>query len=921
VATALFLGATATGFVATSSFGRELIRFEAQEQLARLLRGEVAVESARLVVADGLWLEGRGINAYPAKQGDRAGLPALSAERASARLDILAMLTGRFALRELRVEGLHLRLERFAPGVWSLPPLEAMLAARPPALPGDHERKLGILRASEAITRMLLARPLAANRIRLHFATVRVVDHVAGLPGDEPLTLHFRGIEGRLDHIWLADEAELSLRAQLTDSVGRRCSLELSGERRDGGQHLTLAATDLPLAMLAPYLAKAGPGGGADGRVSGVVAYRTPRAKHGVLELDWLIRDLDASIPLRQEPLHIQSPRLALQSRIEIHPGRLRLAELALEGLGGAGELSANGVVERPLRDSARARLSISVRGTGLTELRRIVSWLPETDARPMTQLLEQLSSGHIERIQATGGARVSQWRRLVQGESESLPEGFVLATDVADIAVATDGAAALTDLSARAQWSGDRITLGNVAAKWKGVPLPPLDATIDGLSHLLRGAPDDRQLRGGAEPISGLGTLWRVLAGERHDGPAAPLPEMNLVIDALDHPALLWPIRNTRLRIAPTPPGLAIEADQGTWAGAPFQAEAVLLREPAPHWKVAIAISEPSAPGKAKGSADPPRSGDPIPGEDPAWFRGRVRVGSLEAAGLPASGLEARVALEGTTLTLTDVAVQMTPTGVISGNLVVDLGTSERLAVEVDAELWQGDLAQIAPLVGLGQDQWSGQLSFKASLKGWVDPEQPLLAELSGPVFVLSRQGELQREIPMVLALAQMTEGFNPFAASRVARYESVEMTLQLDRGRISTDDLELEGPIRVYARGFLDVARPDPQVDAVVGVFLFRQADRTLGRVPLLSHLISNRGLVGGYFGLTGSAEDPAIRSLPLNSLAAAIPDAVKAPFRALGALGRLLGGKGKQAPPAKPSPDWPASADEWRQTIRPR
>ena len=135
-----------------------------------------------------------------------------------------------------------------------------------------------------------------------------------------------------------------------------------------------------------------------------------------------------------------------------------------------------------------------------------------------------------------------------------------------------------------------------------------------------------------------------------------------------------------------------------------------------------------------------------------------------------------------------------------------------------------------------------------------------------------------------------------------------------------LSTDNLELDGPIRVYGKGFLDVARPNPVVEARVGIFLFRQADQALGQLPLLTHLISDQGLVGGYFEIVGSASAPKARVLPLDSIATAVPNVVKAPFRALRALGRLLDGE-TEAPPAKPNPAWPASQDEWSRGLDPR
>ena len=455
-------------------------------------------------------------------------------------------------------------------------------------------------------------------------------------------------------------------------------------------------------------------------------------------------------------------------------------------------------------------------------------------------------------------------------------------------------------------------------------MPLAPVDASIDGVSRLLRGPATGRDLQADAASLPGLETLWRLLTrGRRTASGEPPLPEIQLAIDRLDHPALRWPIRDTRVRIVPTPSGLRVDASEGTWAGAPFRGEAIWLRQPVPHWKVAVSVQEPprsdpspdfSRPGREDERRPRPGSRQ-VPAAGTEWFSGQFRVGSLEAAGLPVSRLEADFSVDGSKLRLSPFSAQLTPDGVLEGAVTLDLARRLRLAIDLDAEMLGGDLAQIAPLVGLGRDEWNGRVSFKAGLQGWVDAERPLLADLSGAVYLLSRGGEVRREIPLVLALAQATEGFNPFAARRVARYESVEMTLKLDKGRLSTDDLVLEGPIRVYAKGFLDVARPSPEVEAVVGIFLFRQANRVLGQVPLIAHLVSDHGLVGGYFELTGSANQPDVRSLPLNSIAAAVPNVVMAPFRA---LGRLMRSRNPTAPPARPSPDWPSSAGVWHQSI---
>jgi hypothetical protein len=121
------------------------------------------------------------------------------------------------------------------------------------------------------------------------------------------------------------------------------------------------------------------------------------------------------------------------------------------------------------------------------------------------------------------------------------------------------------------------------------------------------------------------------------------------------------------------------------------------------------------------------------------------------------------------------------------------------------------------------------------------------------------------------------------------------------------------LEGPMRVFASGELDLSQSPGQVDAVVGVFLFRQADRVLGNLPLVKNLISDKGMVGAYFELTGPLEDPKAKALPGKTLSESMPSVIKAPFKVLQFLlapprrqGRMEeDGDADGAPAAPPDP----------------
>ena len=88
-------------------------------------------------------------------------------------------------------------------------------------------------------------------------------------------------------------------------------------------------------------------------------------------------------------------------------------------------------------------------------------------------------------------------------------------------------------------------------------------------------------------------------------------------------------------------------------------------------------------------------------------------------------------------------------------------------------------------------------------------------------------------------------------------------------------------------HHEGAIEMALAEPSIDATVGVFVQNPVGQILGSIPVLSNLVSNRGLVGGYFEVKGLLEDPAVKSLPAASITEALPQILQWPLRAIGAL----------------------------------
>src|SRR5690606_29007660 len=139
------------------------------------------------------------------------------------------------------------------------------------------------------------------------------------------------------------------------------------------------------------------------------------------------------------------------------------------------------------------------------------------------------------------------------------------------------------------------------------------------------------------------------------------------------------------------------------------------------------------------------------------------------------------------------------------------------------------------------------------------------------------------------------------------------LESRFALEAGRMQTDALELEGPdLRLFASGRLDWGRSPAEVDAEVGLFLFRQLDRALELIPLVNVLLlgDDENLVAAYFGLEGPWHDPVAVAKPLRTLeegptaviTQGIPNVMRQGLRALGGLFR---GASPAPTPPRPAP----------------
>jgi hypothetical protein len=224
-----------------------------------------------------------------------------------------------------------------------------------------------------------------------------------------------------------------------------------------------------------------------------------------------------------------------------------------------------------------------------------------------------------------------------------------------------------------------------------------------------------------------------------------------------------------------------------------------------------------------------------------------------------------------------------------MTAQLSIDLGEADRLPVDFEGRIDRADVDNLGAALGLPEGFITGKIDIDADIAGSLSRGQNLFAGLSGTIHGKADDGEIRQSVPLAVAMATATDGFSPFAERDRLHYQTIELDIVLDRGRLAAKKIELEGPVRVYASGTLDFAEPPQEIEAVVGVFLFQRVRELLGKVPLVNLILpgSSSGLVGAYFRVHGPWDEPEVDAMPLKSLTEGAPDIITAPFEILQSL----------------------------------
>jgi hypothetical protein len=883
---ALLLAATAlaAGLLAAGQLGSERVRASAERSLAATLGSPVRLASARLRVGRrGPAFEAHGLEAFT-----DAAEPALRVERVSARLDPLSLMMGQARLRRLVLSGAELRLERDAEGRLGPASLARALEGTAPDAP--EQTTLERLRRAGETTRGLLKGPLpllrasfAALEIEVRRARIVLTDTATGT------SLALEDLDGGLALRGRTRALRVAASGRLVDADGERGWITLEGERdAQAPPHLRLEVHHLDLRAFAPQLAALDPQIRLSGVAQGHADLLLTADSDPRLDLDLTLRDASLRLPRAGggKPIVLGGASAAARVALLLAPHRLRLLEANLD-LDGT-NIRAEGVVERPLGPTARARLELQTRDVDLVTARDAAQLLPDDWEERLAGPLERVSHGHMDRLELVGTATLAEWSQAFDPEAVGLSVDVTGTAHLEDVALRVGEGEPLEGLTGRVTLSGDRLEIHDTGS---GSERPELDLVVEGLEHVLAHGHRDPRPRGELPGLATLAELIRGVTSGEDDGPPTRVGRGELRIDWLSLPWVGFPLEEVRLAIQPGPAqGFSFDA-HGRWGGLPARARGA--------YQPADPKSGASRPRvKLRVEVDPPRP-TPPPNQSPEAFL----IASLDfeggaLQGVPLARTQATVQGRGQRIELREGWIELHAGGSIETRARLDLAEAGSIPAELDIVMRAADLAALSPLFGLNAGDLVGALDATAHAEGMFAPGKPLLGELVGRATLEARDGEIRRRAPLAASLGGNEDQVERVEPDEPLPFRRVRGILALSEGVLETESLVLENDrVRVVAAGSVRISGEPHEVAAVIALFPNNAVDSIVGRVPIVGWILQGPDgrLIGRYLEVTGPWDEPRVERIQGRFVATGmiegLPHFVMNGLRAIGsALARL-------------------------------
>lgn len=830
----LFALAAWSGFYVASRVAPERLRSETERRLADRLGADVRIDQIRISLRWGLVLEARGVEVLPPRPGSR-----LFVERASARLDPGALLMARFRLDRLALEGFALHLEPDARGEASVGPPDLQ----------------GAIAWLEERARSLLEKPLPIRTLELERGSILFRDARA----DVPVAIEVTGLRGLARQMSFRRRKELRIQGRIQEQGTARGDIRLRVEA-DRSLRATLSLAPFDLGVLEPYAARLGIARDLSGTAEGTLRWEVEPGEPQTWNLRLDGSGVRASLlrSAASPPFEIALERSTLAARIESSRDVLRLQEAELSD--GRLTLRADGSLALPLGPRAGLRLALQLVELPLSEIEEVLAYLPSELRTRLAPLSERVEAGRLIALRAEAHTTLAGLRELTEtrllGRRGELSIGIDLAGARLRLGERRDR---LAELSGRALWTGDGLELRDVRGRIGERVLPTLDVTLQGLAEIRD--PDELNcVRPPAvEALPGYPALQRWIRSHRKPGAKRSWTRLSIEAEWLLHPAFLCSVEHALAEFIPGPDGFDVDLPHGVWAGVPIRGTARFRRVPEERLAIDMTVGAPFEPMWI----EPPEQ---------AWAKGRWQFDTTRLGGWQMRGASGQFRLIGSALRLEESALHLAPLGDLEGNAIVELGSGDELPYRIEAFVRKMDVEDMLLSAGREEALLSGRLLGAGVIDGHLHEGQSLLADAEGLISLHARGGVVQKELPPFVAIAVVSDRFNPFRGRDEMPYTAIDLVARLEGGRFHSDAFTMHAPsLRVAVTGQAE-AVAEHRVEAVMGLFFFRTLDALINRVPVLNRFIlgEDENLLGAYFAMTGTWSQPKATLIPVKSFA---------------------------------------------------
>jgi len=808
------------GYAVSSRLAPERARQALEEVLTREL-GPVAIGRVRPSFAWGIGFEIAGLRSTGARD---AGF---TADRVRVTLSPRSLLRGEPKLRRVDVRGLRLAATEGSDGAWAPTALDRLRPAPgAPRAPGSLREDASALPAVS-----IDDAELAITRADGSRWTV-AMPHVA------------------LTHDRLGRGAPaLRANGRIARAARDLADFELDAVLDDPAPHGTIALTDLDLAAIPNEWT--GPVR-AGGRASGVASWR-PSEGGVAIDLDAVGLGLRAA-RADDATAAVAYPTARLRAHVAVEGRDVRVTEL--EWSSDAFAVAGSAALERSRSGTPQLALDLHGGPVPVAALRDLVR-VATAPGSPPRRNAETVRAGEITAFAVRGKALP------VGGKDEkaatSLPDSLALEATVRGVEIAVSDERPIRDLEGRFSLAGEKLAIADARATLGDRPLPVLTLTLDGISAARRA------FASGSVPptvpaLPGLGALDKWIDSTKRPGSPPRWRRIEVHADWIEHPALLRPLEEVTAVLTPANPGIHFGDAKGFWGGVPFSGSGSFYGGDAPRIDADVTLAATRRTGRRRAASE-------------AWGRARFHADLEKLGDFQADWLEGVVQSIADRVELRHGEARLRPRGDLTGTLDLDLASSDRVPYRARIELDDGSMSDLMNDVKMDGGAARGTVGIDADLAGFVRAGDKPLADMDGTANLRLRNGEINKRMNVLFAIAQASDTLNPFRSRETIPFDTIEAPLVLSRGIARTEALSLQGPaVRMVGTGQVDLVNDPHPVEAVIGVFFFRTLDRMIGMFPLLNRLLlgPDDNLIATYFAVTGPWGNTQGTLIPTKSIA---------------------------------------------------